>query len=86
MIGVLVGYLIKENVGGKRSKIGVHGPDGRLLSFWDGFLFFSGVAIATSFATDIVVSIVSGNLPVPLGFIIACLGVALFLTRESYSR
>ena len=86
MIGVLIGYGINEIFGGRRSSIGVHRRDGRLLPFWPGFVFFSMVTIVAAFTTTAVSEFLSEAFSGLGGFVLACGGVAFFLTMVSYSR
>jgi drug/metabolite transporter (DMT)-like permease len=86
MLGVLIGYGINETMGGRRSSIGVHRRDGRLLSFWPGFLFFSLITIVAAFTTTAASAFLSETFSGLGGFILAFGGVAFFLTIVSYSR
>jgi hypothetical protein len=86
MIGVLVGYLINELIGGRRSSIGVHRSDGKLLPFWSGFIFFSLVVFITGLGTALTSTLLTNAFSGLGALAIATLGVALFLSVNSYSR
>lgn len=86
MIGVLIGFLVKESFGGRRSSIGVHRSDGRLLSFWPGVAFFAVVTIIAGTFTTIVSTALTDMFTGIGALLIAIVGVSLFLNMKSYSR
>jgi hypothetical protein len=86
MIGVVIGFSINETFGGRRSSIGVHRRDGRLLPFFPGWLFFSIVTAATGFASTALAQALIEALSGLGGLLFASLGVGLFLTLQAYSR
>jgi hypothetical protein len=86
MIGVLIGYSFNEMFGGRRSSIGVHRSDGRLLSFWPGVVLFSLVTICAALGTTAISAMITDVFSELGGFILAWFGVAFFLAIGSYSR
>jgi hypothetical protein len=86
MIGVLIGFAVNEAFGGRRSSIGVHRSDGRLLSFWPGVIFFALVTIMAGTFTTMVSTMLTDMFSGLGALLLAVLGVSLFLNMESYSR
>ncbi|WP_435196396.1 hypothetical protein [Natronomonas sp. EA1] len=86
LIGVLIGYSFNEMFGGRRSSIGVHRSDGRLLPFWPGVVFFSVITIIVALSTTAISAMITDAFSGLGGFILAWLGVAFFLALGSYSR
>jgi len=86
MIGVLIGFVVKESFGGRRSSIGVHRSDGRLLSFWPGVAFFAVVTIIAGTFTTVASRILTDMFTGIGALLVAVVGASLFLSMKSYSR
>lgn len=86
MIGVLAGFLINESMGGRRSSIGVHRSDGRLLAFWPGLVLFTVVTVFSGLFSTVTAQAMMTAFDGLGALILATFGVAFFLNVQSYSR
>lgn len=86
MVGVLIGFYINEMFGGRRSSIGVHRPDGRLLPFWKGVIFFAFITVLAGTTSTIIGTMLADVLPGLLALLFSLFWVSVFLNAKSYSR
>lgn len=86
MIGVLIGYGVHEAFGGRRSSVGVHRRDGRIMSFWPGVFFFAFVTVLAGGFTTAISAMLTDVFPGLFALLLCILAVSLFLNLESYSR
>lgn len=85
LIGVVVGNVMHDELGGKRSSIGVHRPSGKLMSFPQAIVFFTVITIAISGMSGVVSSISAQILGKNIALLIA-LALVILLLADSYSR
>ena len=86
MVGVLVGSMVHETFGGKRSSIGVHARNGQLMSFPSGVAFFGFVTLIAGIFSAIVSAFLTTEFTGFGALVIALLGVSIMLYTTSYSR
>lgn len=85
MVGVVIGVLVRDSFGGKRSSIGVHRSDGRLVSFWPGVFLFATITILGSFFTTAISSALTDMMAGLPAFILVLFIISLLIS-QSYSR
>lgn len=86
MVGVLIGSMVKGEFGGRRSSIGVHGSDGKLLPFHVGIAFFAIVSFIAAFFSTMVSTFLTDVFSGLGAIIVSVCGVSFFLWATSYSR
>ena len=86
MIGVLIGTFVHGMFGAKRSSVGVHRSDGRIMPYWEGIFAFAFVTFIASLFTTFVSTAITDALPGLPAIVLSLLGVSLLLNATSYAR
>ena len=86
MIGVLIGTAVHEFLGAKRSSVGIHRRDGRIMPFWEGVIVFAIVISIASFFTTHTSLWITNEFPGMMAVLFCLFWLSVFLSATSYSR